>query len=125
MNPIGQCRQLKRRRGATIALVTARESQIDYANPDGIPALSPGLAWCAYPGKPVPQTRQPRRGCVPTGVLCGATPLGLRTFSTRLPRVARASQPWALLRNPFGILPIEPLTSIEALQARPLAEVVL
>ena len=33
----------------------------------------------------------------------GATPLGLRSFAF-VPRVSRASQPWALGRNPVGIL---------------------
>src|SRR5258708_29761867 len=33
-----------------------------------------------------------------------ATPLGLSRFARFFPRVARPSQPWALLRNPFGIL---------------------
>src|SRR6266478_9750950 len=32
-----------------------------------------------------------------------ATPLGLLVYCTFLPRVARSSQPWALMRNPFGI----------------------
>ena len=32
-----------------------------------------------------------------------ATPLGLTMFDGRLPKVARASQPWALGRNPVGI----------------------
>jgi hypothetical protein len=33
----------------------------------------------------------------------GTTLSGLRKNPVRLPRVARSSQPWALLRNPFGI----------------------
>ena len=34
----------------------------------------------------------------------GAQPrLGLETILGRLPRVARASQPWARWHNPFGI----------------------
>src|SRR5439155_15627361 len=33
----------------------------------------------------------------------GATPLGLRFFAF-IPRASRASQPWALGRNPVGIL---------------------
>src|SRR6266508_5394861 len=58
---------------------------------------------------------QPQRGCV--GDTHGAasrlatTPLGLIDHLASLPRVARSepdwppSQPWALRRNPFGILP--------------------
>src|SRR5438309_7724906 len=34
----------------------------------------------------------------------GTTPLGLSTSARCFPRVARPSQPWALSRNPFGIL---------------------
>src|SRR6266566_9863620 len=30
-------------------------------------------------------------------------PVGVELVSVHLPRVARSSQPWALLRNPFGI----------------------
>ena len=37
------------------------------------------------------------------GILIGATPLGLEGASAWLPRVARASQPRAGGRNPFGI----------------------
>ena len=32
-----------------------------------------------------------------------ATPVGVELSSVHLPRVARSSQPWALMRNPFGI----------------------
>jgi hypothetical protein len=32
-----------------------------------------------------------------------ATPLGLEMFDGLFPKVARASQPWALGRNPVGI----------------------
>src|SRR5437879_3896048 len=52
---------------------------------------------------------QPQRGCVRDthGAACrlAATPLGLIDHLGLLPRVARASQPWASRRNPFGILP--------------------
>ena len=33
----------------------------------------------------------------------GRNPVGVELFSAHLPRVARSSQPWALMRNPFGI----------------------
>ena len=35
----------------------------------------------------------------------GHNPVGVGKLSRRLPRVARASQPWALCRNPVGIRP--------------------
>lgn len=46
---------------------------------------------------------QPQRGC---GLLLrnGRKPFGVESHFARLPRVARASQPWALSRNPVGIL---------------------
>src|SRR6266853_260599 len=34
----------------------------------------------------------------------GRNPVGVVKHRRRLPRVARPSQPWALLQNPFGIL---------------------
>src|SRR6187401_3551507 len=45
---------------------------------------------------------QPQRGC---GNLRPTrhNPFGVVLNSPRIPRVARFSQPWALLRNPFGI----------------------
>ena len=73
--------------------------------------LQPRVARHELPWVNVHQTRQPQRGCarpeelavrVKTGDV--ATPLGLDFFSRILPRVARASQPWALRRNPDGIL---------------------
>ena len=36
--------------------------------------------------------------------LFGRNPVGVVVLSDHLPRVARSSQPWALGRNPFGIL---------------------
>jgi len=35
----------------------------------------------------------------------GTTPSELMGSGGRLPKVARSSQPWALLQNPFGIRP--------------------
>jgi len=34
---------------------------------------------------------------------CARNPVGVDNAALRLPRVARGSQPWALMRNPFGI----------------------
>src|SRR6266705_3154727 len=42
----------------------------------------------------------------------GTTLSGLRSLRHRRPRVARSSQPWALLRNPFGIPPPHPALKI-------------
>src|SRR6266478_4009779 len=41
-----------------------------------------------------------------TAVPRGHNPFRVVKHRSRLPRVARPSQPWALLRNPFGILPM-------------------
>jgi hypothetical protein len=51
-----------------------------------------------------PVRYQPQPGLRLVRVGIGATPLGLAIFPTCLPRVAHSSQPWALGRNPFGIL---------------------
>jgi len=51
--------------------------------------------------------KQPQRGCGSFGINLrndGRNPVGVDNFIVRLPRVARSSQPWALRRNPFGIL---------------------
>ena len=77
----------------------------ELVNPKGILASSPGLALRAYPGDNTTPPFQPQGGCGPTGLSNGTTPLGLKPFSSRFPRVARASQPWALGQNPFGIRP--------------------
>ena len=71
------------------------------SNPKGIVSSSPGLRGTSYPGAGAegystptglrpscPDAPQPRWGC------------GLEA---RFPKVARASQPWALCRNPVGI----------------------
>ena len=73
-------------------------------NPKGIPSSSPGLRAGRYPGS------RSREGHNPNGVASCvarqsvATPLGLMGILHRIPKVARASQPWALRRNPVGIL---------------------
>src|SRR5438477_10781723 len=36
----------------------------------------------------------------------GRNPVGVGFHGLAVPRVARSSQPWALRRNPFGILPM-------------------
>lgn len=53
-----------------------------------------------YPGVPT-------RGAMPTptGLRRAATPLGLALFVVGRPRVAPSGQPWAGIRNPFGVQP--------------------
>src|SRR2546430_511736 len=46
---------------------------------------------------------QPQWGCV-TLLSLSRNPVGVVPIRAGLPRVARSSQPWALGRNPFGIL---------------------
>ena len=79
-------------------------------NPNGIPSISPGLpSPRGYPGS------WSRAGHNPNGVASfvacqsAATPLGLMGIFIRVPRVARASQPWAERRYPFGVIPIPAL----------------
>ena len=87
---------------ALLASLTSRVRE--STNPNGIPSQSPELARRAYSGNAAPRKSQPQRGCGPLVLPRAATPLGLRLFSPLFPRVARSSQPWALLRNPVGIL---------------------
>jgi len=70
-------------------------------NPKGIVYSSPGLRGTSYPGL------APVQFSTPTG-LCPVTasktqPRWGWPTPPAFPRVARASQPWALGRNPFGI----------------------
>ena len=71
-------------------------------NPNGIVSSSPGLRGTSYPGLIARNYFQPQRGWVADDS-SGPQPrwgcVHLRVF----PKVARASQPWALSRNPFGI----------------------
>ena len=84
------------------ALVLNHKSSRFSANPEGIASLSPGLRGTSYPGLGSGVSFQPQRGCGPSPH-ADATPLGLRRSAGGHPRVARASQPWALSQNPFGI----------------------
>ena len=71
-------------------------------NPKGIACSRPGLRCTSYPGLIARDNFQPERGFVAFGS-CGPQPswgcLGLGVF----PKVAPASQPWALSRNLVGI----------------------
>ena len=75
-------------------------------NPKGILSSSPGLpSPRGYPWMRVVIRHNPNGVASILAPRTAATPLGLWSFSNRFPRVARASQPWALRRNPFGIQP--------------------
>src|SRR5258707_2533200 len=54
----------------------------------------------------LPLTMTTLKGLRPTATAAqpGHNPVGVVKYRPSLPRVARPSQPWALLRNPFGIL---------------------
>src|SRR5438105_6238124 len=56
------------------------------------------LPWVTRPG-----SSQPQRGCGSRIATC-RNPVGVENDVGDRPRVARPSQPWALSRNPFGIL---------------------
>ena len=63
-------------------------------------------------GRPAALGKRPETMNNPNGVVAlsatgteAATPLGLKILTDAVPKVARASQPWALGRNPFGIDP--------------------
>jgi hypothetical protein len=46
---------------------------------------------------------QPQRGCVNRAFADGFNPFRVAQFSAVIPRVARASQPWAECRYPVGV----------------------
>ena len=86
--------------------LTLKRHECRAPNPNGIPSQSPGLRGTSYLGS------WSRDGHNPNGVAsfltrpCAATPLGLMKKLIRVPRVARASQPWAERRYPVGVIPI-------------------
>ena len=47
---------------------------------------------------------QPQRGCINSATE-RCNPVGVDDSLRRFPRVARASQPWAELRYPVGVMP--------------------
>ncbi len=73
------------------------------SNPNGIMSSSPGLRGTRYPGCWWGGNRQPQRGCGLGRRRERAQPRWGWPSPPRFPRVARASQPWALSRNPFEI----------------------
>jgi hypothetical protein len=95
-------------------------------NPNGIPSHSPGLRASRYPGKRPHRMINPNgvvySSFLPTSNLClsldlffsmfcnnarrssGHNPVGVAMFIRSFPRVARCAQPWAMGRNPVGIL---------------------
>jgi len=58
---------------------------------------------CSNPGYRVAMNTQPQWGCAIIGRDRGHNPDGVKENRSCGPRVARASQPWALFRNPLGI----------------------
>ncbi len=78
----------------------------EASNPKGIASSSPGLRGPSYPGKKKDQSMIPTPTglCHPPRLANSRNPVGVDRRSPRCPRVARSSQPWALLRNPVGIL---------------------
>ena len=77
------------------------------ANPNGIETSSPGLRACELPWVRTPERFNPN-GVVAFRPAHGHNPVGVGHRMAGFPRVARASQPWALGQNPFGIHRITP-----------------
>ena len=76
-------------------------------NPKGIASQSPGLRGTSYPGSTPPKDHNPERVAPMRGTTVKGAPQprwGCKS-NRRLPRVARASQPWAGGWNPVGIHP--------------------
>ena len=73
-------------------------------NPERIPSFSPAVGESAsLPWVNREKDFLPQRGCGECADEGGRNPVGVGNFCGCFPRVARASQPWALRRNPFGI----------------------
>jgi hypothetical protein len=78
------------------------------ACPKEAASSSPRLRGTSYPGSS--SNKYSNRNAVaaipfpPAGAIPATTPLALFSLSERVPKVARSSQPWALGRNPVGIL---------------------
>src|SRR5438552_3653151 len=64
---------------------------------------SPGLRGTSYPGATDQKDKTPTGFRLWSTCTAGRNPVGVVWFVRLLPRVARSSQPWALLRNPVGI----------------------
>ena len=75
------------------------------SNPKGIVSSRLGLRAASYPGLASVRFSTPTGLCRRSAT--GPPSLGLAD-TTRFPRVARGSQPWASGRNPFWILGIDP-----------------
>jgi hypothetical protein len=63
----------------------------------------PPAQGCSNPGHRVAVDPQPQWDCAIVSPPQGRNPGGVDDDQSRGPRVARASQPWALFRNPLGI----------------------
>jgi len=66
----------------------------------------PAQGW-NNPGHRVVMHPQPQRGYIIIIPPHGHNPAGVDDNQSRGPRVARASQPWALCRNPVGLAPMK------------------
>src|SRR5206468_50664 len=70
--------------------------------PKGLRPPAQGCEPARYPGKSCEPCLNPN-GVAPTLSAHGRNPVGVGSSRRDGPRVARSSQPWALLQNPFGI----------------------
>ena len=85
--------------------------------PSALKNFSPNGAASSSPGLPAPRGLpwvgtwkwvQPQRGCGGSHRWPGHNPVGVGEDFTRVPRVARSSQPWAGGRSPVGAAEREP-----------------
>src|SRR6266567_1957153 len=70
--------------------------------PKGLCPPAQGCEPASYPGKSCKPRLNPN-GVVAALACHGRNPVGVGSSRHDGPRVARSSQPWAWLRNPFGI----------------------
>ena len=89
-------------------LIIARRSVGFSVNPKGIASSSPRLRVGELPWVLITPGRSNPNGVVAYRPTHGQNPVGVGRRMAGFPRVARASQPWALGRNPVGIHQICP-----------------
>jgi hypothetical protein len=73
--------------------------------PEGIAATSPGLRGTSYPGKPIGAIHNPQPGLRPFRIVTPQPVPGCGCFGISI-QGSSFLAPWALCRNPVGILKI-------------------
>lgn len=68
---------------------------LPFRNPEAIPSFSPRLSRRRYLGLEAIKPHNPNAGCIGVSVRGRNNSFRVVVYGSRLPRVARYSQPWA------------------------------